>query len=58
MLLFHDAVCEYRLSKQNQLKLGAGLTIANGLSRFSEPNISTILDHGCAGFAQTTVDQN
>lgn len=54
---FHDAVCEYRLSKQNQLKLGGGLTIANGLSRFSQPSIGTILTMDVPVFAQTTVDQ-
>ena len=29
----HDAVGEYKLTKKNQLKIGGGLTIANGLSR-------------------------
>jgi hypothetical protein len=54
---FHDAVAEYRLSKENQLKLGAGLTIANGLSRFSQPSIGTILALDVPVFAQATVDQ-
>ena len=54
---FHDAVCEYRLTKQNQLKLGAGLTIANGLSRFSQPSVGTILALDVPVFAQATVDQ-
>lgn len=54
---FHDALCEYRVSKQNQLKLGAGLTIANGLSRFSQPSIGTIMTMDVPVFAQTTVDQ-
>lgn len=53
----HDAVCEYKVSKQNQLKLGAGLTIANGLSRFSQPSIGSILTLDVPVFAQTTVDQ-
>jgi hypothetical protein len=53
---FHDALCEYRLTKQNQVKLGAGLTIANGLSRFSQPSIGTILALDVPVFAQATVD--
>lgn len=55
---FHDAVCEYRVSPKNQLKLGAGLTIANGLSRFSQPSVSTIMTLDAPVFAQATVDQN
>ena len=54
---FHDAVGEYRVSKGNQLKLGAGLTIANGLSRFSQPSIGTLLALDAPVFAQSTVDQ-
>ena len=54
---FHDAVGEYRLTKQNQLKIGGGLTIANGLSRFSQPSIGTILALDVPVFAQSTVDQ-
>lgn len=54
---FHDAVGEYRLSKKNQLKIGAGLTIANGLSRFSQPSVGTILALDVPVFAQATVDQ-
>ncbi|HEY8401061.1 MAG TPA: hypothetical protein VIK89_07365, partial [Cytophagaceae bacterium] len=54
---FHDAVGEYRVSNENQLKLGAGLTIANGLSRFSQPSIGTILALDVPVFAQATVDQ-
>ncbi len=54
---FHDALCEYKLSTGNQLKLGGGLTIANGLSRFSQPSVSTILTMDVPVFAQTTVDQ-
>lgn len=55
---FHDAICEYRLSPQNQLKIGGGLTIANGLSRFSQPSIGTIMTLDVPVFAQTTVDQS
>lgn len=54
---FHDAVGEYKLAKSNQLKLGAGLTIANGLSRFSQPSIGSIMTLDVPVFAQATVDQ-
>ncbi len=54
---FHDALCEYKVSKGNQLKLGGGLTIANGLSRFSQPSIGTIMTIDVPVFAQATVDQ-
>lgn len=54
---FHDALGEYRVSKGNQLKLGGGLTIANGLSRFSQPSIGTLLALDAPVFAQATVDQ-
>jgi hypothetical protein len=54
---FHDAVGEYRLSKNNELKIGGGLTIANGLSRFTQPNIGTLLAFDAPVFAQATVDQ-
>ena len=52
----HDALCEYRLGKSQQ-KIGGGLTIANGLSRFSQPSISTIVGLDVPVFAQATVDQ-
>jgi hypothetical protein len=54
---FHDALCEYRLTKRNQLKIGGGLTITNGLSRFSQPSIGTIATLDVPVFAQATVDQ-
>lgn len=54
---FHDALGEYKFSKGNQLKVGGGLTIANGLSRFSQPSVSTIMTMDVPVFAQTTVDQ-
>lgn len=54
---FHDALCEYVASSDNSLKIGAGLTIANGLSRFSQPSISSIMTTDVPVFAQTTVDQ-
>lgn len=53
----HDALCEYKLSKKNQLKIGGGLTIANGLSRFSNPSITSIMTTDVPVFAQATVDQ-
>ncbi|MFM9908103.1 MAG: hypothetical protein ACKVOW_02070, partial [Chitinophagaceae bacterium] len=41
---FHDALGEYKIWKGNdKLILGGGLTIANGLSRFSQPSIGTIM---------------
>jgi hypothetical protein len=55
---FHDAVSEYKVWKDNdRLKLGAGLTITNGLSRFSQPSVSTIMTMDVPVFAQATVDQ-
>jgi hypothetical protein len=54
---FHDALCEYKVSKGNQLKIGGGLTIANGLSRFSQPSVSSIMTMDVPVFAQSTVDQ-
>jgi hypothetical protein len=55
---FHDALAEYKVWKANDwLKLGGGLTIANGLSRFSQPSIGTIMTLDVPVFAQATVDQ-
>lgn len=54
---FHDVLGEYKISKGDQLKLGGGLTITNGLSRFSQPSIGTILTMDVPIFAQATVDQ-
>jgi hypothetical protein len=55
---FHDALTEYSVFKgKNYLKLGGGLTIANGLSRFSQPSIGSILTMDVPVFAQATVDQ-
>ncbi len=54
----HDALGEYRVTKGNEkLILGGGLTIANGLSRFSQPSIGTIMTMDVPVFAQATVDQ-
>lgn len=54
---FHDALGEYRVSDKNQLKIGGGLSIISGLSRFSQPSIGTITSMDVPVFAQTTVDQ-
>lgn len=55
---FHDALAEYRPWKNNdRLILGTGLTIANGLSRFSQPSVGTIMSMDVPVFAQATVDQ-
>ena len=55
---FHDALGEYRITKGSEkLILGGGLTIANGLSRFSQPSIGTIMTMDVPVFAQATVDQ-
>lgn len=55
---FHDAVAEYLVVKnKDYLKLGGGLTILNGLSRFSQPSVSTIMSLDVPVFAQATVDQ-
>lgn len=55
---FHDAVAEYHVWKnRDYLKIGGGLTIVNGLSRFSQPGISSIVSMDVPVFAQATVDQ-
>lgn len=54
---FHDAVCEFKVSKGNQLKIGGGLTVLNGLSRFSQPSIGTIMTLDVPVFLQYSVDQ-
>jgi hypothetical protein len=57
-VFFHDFLGEYKVWKDNDhLKLGGGLTIANGLSRFSQPSIGTIMTLDVPIFAQATVDQ-
>jgi hypothetical protein len=57
-VFFHDALGEYKAWKDNdKLKLGGGLTITNGLSRFSQPSIGTIMTMDVPVFAQATVDQ-
>lgn len=56
---FHDALGEYEVYRQGArfVRFGGGLTIVNGLSRFSQPSIGTILTMDVPVFAQTTVDQ-
>lgn len=57
-VFFHDALGEYKVSKGSEkLIFGGGLTIANGLSRFSQPSIGTISTMDVPVFAQATVDQ-
>lgn len=56
-MFIHDALCEYAVLPKNRLKLGGGLTIANGLSRFSQPGVSNIMTLDVPVFAQATADQ-
>jgi hypothetical protein len=57
-VFFHDALGEYKVSGKNEsLIFGGGLTITNGLSRFSQPSIGTISTMDVPVFAQATVDQ-
>lgn len=54
----HDAVVEYSaFVNKDWLKIGGGLTILNGLSRFSQPSVSSIMTMDVPVFAQATVDQ-
>ena len=53
----HDALAEYRMKNgSDRLYVGTGLTIANGLSRFSQPSVGTIMSMDVPIFAQATVD--
>ncbi len=55
---FHDALGEYQIFKgHNFLTAGTGLTIVNGLSRFSQPGVANISTLDVPVFAQATVDQ-
>ncbi|MCC9167292.1 hypothetical protein [Pontibacter harenae] len=55
---FHDALGEYKVFKDNnKLKIGAGLTVTGGISRFSNPSAGTIMTGDLPIFLQTTVDQ-
>jgi len=54
----HDAVVEYAaFANKDWLKIGGGLTILNGLSRFSQPSVTSIMTMDVPVFAQATVDQ-
>ncbi|MCF2491258.1 hypothetical protein [Dyadobacter sp. CY347] len=56
---FHDALGEYEVQRKgtNFIGFGGGLTVVNGLSRFSQPSIGTIMTMDVPVFAQATVDQ-
>ena len=54
---FHDAFGELRLTQGHQIIAGGGLTIANGLSRFTNPSAATSMTMDLPIFAQATVDQ-
>lgn len=56
---FHDALGEYEVQRKGHsfIRFGGGLTIVNGLARFSQPSISTIMTLDVPIFAQATVDQ-
>ena len=54
---FHDAFGELRLTQGHQMIVGGGLVMANGLSRFSSPSVSTIMTMDVPLFAQTTADR-
>lgn len=43
MPYFHDAFTELRLTQGHQMIAGGGLSMANGLSRFTSPSVSTIM---------------
>lgn len=56
---FHDALGEYEVwRKQDQfIRFGGGLTVVNGLSRFTQPSVGSIMTMDVPVFAQATVDQ-
>ena len=54
---FHDAFGELRLTKGHQMVVGGGLVMANGMSRFSSPSVSTIMTMDIPLFAQATADR-
>ncbi|KAA6440595.1 hypothetical protein FEM33_08395 [Dyadobacter flavalbus] len=56
---FHDALGEYEVQRKGNsfVRFGGGLTVVNGLSRFSQPSIGTIMTMDVPVFAQATVDQ-
>ena len=54
---FHDVFAEYRVTDNNELKLGAGLAFVNGLSRFSQPAVIAMPTADIPVFGQATVEQ-
>ena len=54
---FHDAFGELRLTQGHQMIVGGGLVMANGMSRFSSPSVSTIMTMDVPLFAQATADR-
>ncbi|CAG4990126.1 hypothetical protein DYBT9275_00457 [Dyadobacter sp. CECT 9275] len=56
---FHDALGEYELQRKGTgfIRFGGGLTIVNGLSRFSQPSVGSIMTMDVPVFGQATVDQ-
>jgi len=54
---FHDAFGELRLTQGHQVIVGGGLVMANGVSRFSSPSVSTIMTMDIPLFAQFTADR-
>ncbi|MGX5819088.1 hypothetical protein ACWKWU_12875 [Chitinophaga lutea] len=55
---FHDVLGEFKVFRHSDyLKLGGGLTIVSGLSRFSQPSVSSIMTTDVPVFLQATVDQ-
>lgn len=56
---FHDALGEYEVHRKGTdfVRFGGGLTVVNGLSRFSQPSVGTIMTMDVPVFAQATVDQ-
>ena len=53
-----QSLAEYLVFKdRDYLKIGGGLIIVNGLSRFTQPSVGTILSMDVPVFAQATVDQ-
>jgi hypothetical protein len=54
---FHDAFGELRLTQGHQMIIGGGLVMANGLSRYSSPSVSTIMTMDVPLFAQATADR-
>ena len=56
---FHDAVAEYEVQRKgtNFIRFGGGLTVISGLSRFTQPSVTTIMTMDVPVFLQATVDQ-